>query len=238
MGRFLDYQQPFLLFGGQYQIAMATILGLAIVLPLWASRTLKRKQKVGLARMMSLVLSVTVIGWVIIRLALKEFDHITDLPLDLCNLLALVMPLLVWRPSRRIQEVLYFLVLAGTLQAVLTPHLIEGFPHFTFFKYWIVHGGLIVVTVYMTVAFQYYPTLRSLIKAFWSLQLYAVGVVLLNLLLGSNYFYVMRKPPTASLLDYFGPWPWYILVCEGIVLVLFLLVYAPVELRHRRQRSN
>ena len=77
-----------------------------------------------------------------------------------------------------------------------------------------------------------------MVKAFWGVQVYAVGIVLLNLLLGSNYFYIMRKPPTASLLDYLGPWPWYILVCEGIVLVLFLLVYAPVGVMRLRQGSS
>ena len=231
-----EYNQSFVVFGIQHMWVLGLIAGLSWALPWLAQKRLNANQRRGLARGMGLVLTSSVIAWTGLRLIEGAFDPTTDLPLDLCNLLAFLMPLLIWRPTQRIQEVLYFWVLAGTVQAVLTPHLVEGFPHYTFLKYWIVHGGLVVVTIYVTVAFRLYPTGRSLIRAFVGIQFYAVGIFVVNKLLGANYFYIMEKPPTASLLDYFGPWPWYILVCEGIMLVLFLIAYAPIWLRARRLR--
>ena len=231
---FLEYNTLFATFGTQHLLMLALTVAASVAFPLYANRLLGAGRRLLVARVMAVVLSLTVVLWATIRMALGDFDAQTDLPLDICNLAALLMPFLMWKPSQRVHEILYFLVLVGTLQATLTPHLFNGFPNFTFFKYWIVHGGLIVFVVYVTASFKLYPDRRSLLKAFGWLHVYAVAVFVANLLLGSNYFYIMRKPPTASLLDLLGPWPWYILVCEGLALVLFILVYLPVFFIHRR----
>ncbi|MFQ5569401.1 MAG: TIGR02206 family membrane protein [Rhodothermales bacterium] len=233
---FLKYNTFFTTFGTQHLLVMGLTLLSTVALPLFANRLLAARQKLFLARLLTTILSLTVILWTALRLLLGDFEATTDLPLDICNLSALLLPFLMWRPSKRLHNILYFWVLVGTVQAVLTPHLINGYPNFTFFKYWIVHGGLIVCIVYFTASFNLYPGRKSIFTAFAWIQVYAVAVYLANLLLGSNYFYIMRKPPTASLLDVFGPWPWYILVCEGLTLVLFILAYLPIAFIRRNAR--
>lgn len=233
---FLEYNTLFTTFGAQHLLMLAFTAAASWALPLYANRFLSEDRRLLVARAMALGLSLTVVLWIAIRIVLGDFDRTTDLPLDVCNLAALLIPFLMWKPSKRVHEILYFLVLVGTLQATLTPHLFNGFPNFTFIKYWIVHGGLIVYVVYITASFKFFPDRRSLLKAFAWLHVYAVGVFIANLLLGSNYFYIMRKPPTASLLDVLGPWPWYLLVCEGLAFVLFLLVYAPVWFLRRQSK--
>lgn len=231
---FLEYNTLFATFGAQHLLMLALTVAAAVGLPLYANRFLSQARRLLVARVMAVVLSLTVVLWVALRIALGDFDETTDLPLDVCNLAALLMPFLMWKPTQRVHEILYFLVLVGTLQATLTPHLFNGFPNFTFFKYWIVHGGLIVFVVFVTASFKFYPGRCSLLKAFAWLHGYAMAVFIANLLLGSNYFYIMRKPPTASLLDVLGPWPWYLLVCEGLAFVLFVLVYLPIYFIHER----
>ena len=39
--------------------------------------------------------------------------------------------------------------------------------------------------------------------------------------------YTMQRPPFGSLLDFLGPWPWYILFVQPIALLLLWLARLP-----------
>ena len=56
---------------------------------------------------------------------------------------------------------------------------------------------------------------------------YATFVALANVVLGTNYLYLCRKPDRASLMDYLGPWPWYIGALVLVVIVTCLVCYLP-----------
>ncbi len=228
---FIAYNQDFILFGDQHWYVLLLTLFSCYVLPVLAKRYLSARQQLHLYRALISVLSFWVISYILILLLLGDFDLKTDLPLDICNLTALLLPILMWNPTIRVHEILYFWIFAGTLQAVVTPHLFNGFPNFIFLKYWFVHSGLIVSAVYATYVFNLKPTFSSIWKSFLALQGYMLFVFIMNAGLGSNYVYLMHKPPTASLLDYLGPWPLYILVGEILGLFLFILVWLPLKLR-------
>jgi len=52
-----------------------------------------------------------------------------------------------------------------------------------------------------------------------------------NALTGGNYMFLSERPETASLLDYMGPWPWYILGAALLALTLFALLDIPFRRR-------
>ncbi|MNC50153.1 Integral membrane protein [compost metagenome] len=57
------------------------------------------------------------------------------------------------------------------------------------------------------------------------LNLSAVLVYAADKVLGANYMFLAHKPSTFSVLDYFGPYPYYLLVEEAFAFVVFLLMY-------------
>lgn len=231
---FFNYNENFSLFGNQHLIVLVLMVAACIALPIFAKRFLNPRQQLFLLRLMAVTIALGAISYVIILAWLGDFNYKTDLPLDICNITAVALPFLMWNPKFKYHEVLYFWILAGTLQAIITPHLFNGFPNFIFIKYWVVHAGLVVFTIYATVVFDLKPTLRSIWRAFVALQGYVIFIVIVNLLIGSNYVYVLAKPPTASLLDYLGPWPWYLLVCELLCLFLFFLAFLPVAVSGKK----
>ena len=69
------------------------------------------------------------------------------------------------------------------------------------------------------------PTLIGLRNAYIGINVFLVIAFIYNILNDANYFWIMSKPPAGSLLDYMGPWPWYILTGQLVALVHFCIAY-------------
>jgi uncharacterized membrane protein YwaF len=58
-------------------------------------------------------------------------------------------------------------------------------------------------------------------------NVYALTIGGIDAYLGWNYGYLCSKPFRPSLLDYLGPWPWYLVSLEFVALANFLLLALP-----------
>jgi hypothetical integral membrane protein (TIGR02206 family) len=228
---------PFSAFGHSHMVTALLSLGLLVAL-LYVSARLDRQQNLIIGRWLSMLLAATVVIYTGLNIALDRFDIAKDMPLSTCNLFAILAPWLFWRPVLRYFEVVYFLVMAGTLQAVISPDLYVGFPTYGFFKYWITHVGLVVIVIHYMVNFELYPTGKGILKTFLWLNIYVLALMPINLLLDANYFYLLEKPVNASVLDYFGPWPIYILVAEILAMGFFAIAYLPVVVVKRLKSAR
>jgi hypothetical integral membrane protein (TIGR02206 family) len=234
---FLYTDARFVNFSATHLLMVGLTATLSVGLPLLATRYLEERGRLVLGRVIAVWISFAAVGSIVLRRFLGEFAPLTDIPLNLCPLTSTLLPFLVWNPKQRIHEILYFFVLVGTLQGVLTPDLVQNAPHYMFFRYWSLHAGLVVAVIYYTATFGLYPTGRSLLRAFGWLQAYIAVVLLVNFGFGTNFMYLMEKPPSRTLLDLLGPWPWYLLSAEALALVLFLVVYLPVYATRRNLPS-
>ncbi|MEK5446997.1 YwaF family protein [Paenibacillus sp. FSL R7-0331] len=168
-----------------------------------------------------------------------------SLPLELCGITLLLSIIMLLTRSRLLYDFLYFAGIGGAAIALLTPNLVYPFPHFRFILFFTAHAAIVLSSLFMTWAYGYRPTWRSLLFTMLGLNLVAAVVFGLDKLLGANYMFLAHKPGTFSVLDYFGPYPYYLLVEEAFAFIIFLSMFLiffklPESLRSRgnsRKRS-
>ncbi len=221
---------------GSFQHVFPILFGfiVTVVIIKYTNKMFSLLQKQKAIHCLGWLVSLTVIAFHVYRMVFGNYNFKTDLPLYLCSLIALLIPILTYYRKYWMFEILVFWIIGGTLQGVITPDITNGFPSFDYFRYWTVHLGLLSIIFYFIFVFKMRPTLRSVFKSFLALQVYVALMVGLNYLLDANYFYLNEKPKSASLLDYFGEWPYYIMVGQLIIIPLFLLIYLPFFLSNKR----
>lgn len=151
-----------------------------------------------------------------------------SLPLHLCGAAVVLSAIMLVNKSYRLYEINYFWGLGGAIQALLTPDIGQyGFPHYRFFQFFFSHGMIILASLYLTFVSNYRPRQRSVWRVFLITNIYLVFIAVFNWATGANYLFICRKPPDGSLMDFMGPWPWYILTLEFVCLASFYIYYTP-----------
>ncbi|WOV89013.1 TIGR02206 family membrane protein [Sporosarcina oncorhynchi] len=161
-----------------------------------------------------------------------SLDH--SLPLELCSLSLVVTILLLWTGNRHLVDFVIFAGIAGALQAIVTPDLDMNFPHFRFFHFFYTHTGIVMTGLYFIWVKGYSPTFIGAIRTFITLNAILPIIILVNLLFDGNYMFLRRKPQNGSLLDYMGPYPWYILWLEFTALMMFFIIWLVFRKRNTR----
>lgn len=218
----------------QHVLPILLAVVFAVVFIRYSNKHLNVSQKQKAIHYFAWIVSLTVISFHGYRMGFDNYNFKTDLPLYLCSLMALLIPLFTYFRKYWMFEILVFWIIGGTLQAIITPDITKGFPSFDYFRYWVAHLGLLNIIFYFIFVFKMKPKLKSVFKSFLALQVYVVLMVVVNYLLDANYFYLNEKPKSASLLDYFGEWPYYILVGQLIIIPLFLIIYLPFYMFAKR----
>jgi len=156
------------------------------------------------------------------------------LPLQLCDLALWMTIAACFTRKPWVFEVAYYTGLGGSAQAVLTPDLWEPFPSYPTIYFFLAHAGLMIVILALIWSGQARPRPGSLWRGLAAANAWGLAVGLFNAMFGTNYMYLCRKPAGASLLDWLGPWPWYLAAGELMALVVFTLLWLPF----RREKAR
>lgn len=159
-----------------------------------------------------------------------------SLPLELSSISLFATILLLWTGNRRLYVFVFFAGIGGALQALITPVLSYNFPHFRFFHFFYTHIGVIIAALYFTWAKGYRPVFKDIWKAMMMLNIVAAFVFVANLFTKGNYMFLNKKPETASVLDFLGPYPYYIISLEVFALLFSIGLW--LIFREKTSRRN
>jgi hypothetical integral membrane protein (TIGR02206 family) len=149
------------------------------------------------------------------------------LPLHLCNLTQWLTVLTCWRPTRWAAELAYFAGTGGALMAILTPDLWAPTLSYETAQFFVSHDGIVIAIGTLVFSGMVKLNRRSVWRAFGLVNVYALCIGLFNAAFDANYMYLCGKPPNPSVLDYLGPWPWYIVGGELIAFCIFAILALP-----------
>ena len=225
VAEYLNNYNSFELFELSHWTAILIFIFLLIFLPLYSKSHLSINQQKNLGNILGFLIFINFPIWVLLEFIGGSFDVKLHLPLHLCRFANLLLPFVMLRRNEFLFQILFYWGLSGMFQAIITPDIVQDFPHFHYFRFFIGHHLMIVALMYIIIVYKMKPTIEGLKNSFFGLNLFLVISFLANILLDANYFWIMEKPPTGSLLDYMGPWPWYILTAEFLALAHFGLAY-------------
>jgi len=161
------------------------------------------------------------------------WDISFTLPLQLCSISLILCLILLVGKSRIIFQIVYFIGITGATMAIMTPELFLGFPHFRYFQFFITHILIVLICLYFLFVHKYRPTGKGFIYSVLFLNFCAGIAFIVNKVVGGNYMFLANKPTNGSLLDYFGPYPYYILSLEVVALIICSLLLLPFSLKKR-----
>lgn len=148
-----------------------------------------------------------------------------SLPLELCSISLFVTIILLLTGNRYLVDFVIFAGIGGALQALATPVLDMDFPHFRFFHFFYTHAGIILTGLYFVWVKGYEPTFKGVIKTLLIINALLPFILAVNWLFDGNYMFLRMKPQNGSLLDFLGPYPWYILSLEAVAFIMFSIIW-------------
>lgn len=234
-----------------------------LLLLIAASLALRGKSERTCSAVLITACVVTLIGFVFYKYFLsldEEYNVLTagmggfnwwgELPLQLCNINMLMIPIAVWKKSRPLACFCFFLGPLGAIMALLMPG--NGFDGYSLLLprmlgYYGTHF-MIVIEGWALVTFGLFrPRLRDLPRAVLATLTIALAVFLVNLLLRwsglhpkANYFFSVETEGN-FLLEIFHSWiplPFLYLIPSIVILGAYMLaVTLPFELAARKEKN-
>lgn len=200
------------LFGG---VHLAT-LGLTVILTVLVIMAGRRLRETQTAQVLTqgagwLLLAASIM-WMAWGLLPDNWSLEDSLPLHYSDVLRVITAIALIRRSQWAVAIAYYWGLTLNTQAMITPHPSQlELLSLNFVFYWSLHTAVLLAAVWLIWGLGHRPGWKDYFLAYAAALLWAGLVMPINAVLGTNYGFLNRYPEGASLLDYLGPWPLYVL---------------------------
>ena len=224
------------------------LLAIGMVICMWCILTILFKDKSDEKKwrmliLISLLLPLTEGAQMLWYNAVGQFSCGNTLPLHLCSLMCIILPVMTITKSRLLMEYSYAMGLAPAFMTLLTPD-VYYYPSisFIYIQSMLVHGIICFIPIFMVFGMGFKLDIRSLPKTVAMLIAFALLVTPVNIVTNGNYFF-LRFPAPGSPMEFFAKQvgsPWYLIPTFLLGCFLWVILYMPFVLlkRHKRYSQN
>ncbi len=215
-------ESSFVMFSMAHLVAIGVLCLSILLLFISRKRWTVRQKYERLFALSLLVMEVLYHVWMIWT---GRWSLANSLPLELCSISLLVVIILLWTGNKYLIDFVFFAGIGGAIQAITTPVLDIGFPHFRYFHFFYTHIGIILTALYFMWVKGYKPTFKGVLKTMIVLNLLLPLIVAVNVIFQGNYMFLREKPYNGSLLDFLGPYPWYLISLDVVAFIIFVILW-------------
>lgn len=221
------------LFDIQQLMALIIVIIICFLL-IYTYRQASVQKKWKVVRVLSFILPIMEVAQMIWYKSIGQFSLGYTLPLHLCSLMCIIMPIMAITKSPLLIEYCYAMGLAPALLALITPD-VYFYPaiSFIYIQTIIVHGIICIIPIFTIAAIGFKPNIRSLPKVIAMLIVLAVVIIPLNYFTNGNYFF-LRYPAPGSIMEVFAMTfgkPGYLVPTFMVGCIMWVLLYAPFYLK-------
>jgi hypothetical integral membrane protein (TIGR02206 family) len=157
------------------------------------------------------------------------------LPLQACDIAALVAVGAFWPNWRFCRAMLYFVGIGLSSWALWTPDLRQGPAKLAFWIFFLGHGATVGAAFFDVLARRFRPTWRDWRNVVLAMFIWIFVAFALNAYFGWNYGYVGNSlAGSTNPIHFLGPWPWRVAVLAMCVIGFLALMTWPWNARRER----
>lgn len=213
---------------GPSHLTVLVIFAVGIVLIVLAGRRLRGSAvEQAVRRTFAVAILAITVPLQILQFTPDEWDLQTSLPLQLCDFGWLFAVHALWTRNRLSATITYLWGITLTTQGIFTPDLASDFPEPRFLMFWGMHLLIVWASFFVVLGLRILPTWHTYRQTIAITLAWAVTAYVFNVVAGTNYGYLNRLPKSASLLDYLGPWPLFVVLEIAIVAAAWALLTLP-----------
>jgi hypothetical integral membrane protein (TIGR02206 family) len=189
----------------------------------------------------SLLLLLLEIAQMIWYKSIGHFSYGYTLPLHLCSLMCIILPVMTITRNRLLMEYSYAMGLVPAFMTLLTPD-IYYYPSlsFIYIQSMLVHGIICFIPIFLIFGMGFRPDISKLPKVIGILIGFAVIITPINYFTDGNYFF-LKYPAQGSPMEFFADLvgsPWYLLPTLMLGAVLWVVIYLPFIIIEKQEKRR